>query len=196
MINESNSTNALEATNTDFALGPARDTLSFKNAQIALLEERLFKQSVELASLQAREDERQGSAKATSDVQADLVDDGAMSSQRNRKSLFGFMPGWGSKARDSVIGSIIKLDRSDKSEDLTVDFPAEGRRSTMMTMDEHPTLSANASAVHFEEGAVRKPKRRSKRKSLSRLRELVSLRKIGSTVFFPSADDDDSLGFE
>eukprot|EP00986_Skeletonema_menzelii_P003822 scaffold1251_cov87-Skeletonema_menzelii.AAC.4 len=54
-MSDSNSTDALEAT-VDF--GQTRDTLSFKSAQIAMLEERLLKQSVELASLQARDDER------------------------------------------------------------------------------------------------------------------------------------------
>ena len=189
MINESNSTD------TDFGLGQARETLSFKNKQIAMLEERLFKQSVELASLRAREDEQKGSTKATSeDVQADLVDDSVKSSHRH--NLFGFMPGWGSKAKGGVIGNLIKLDRCDTSEDLTVDFPAKGRRRTMD--DEHPTVTVNAAAVHFEEGAVtgRRTKRTSRKLSLKKIRHLVSSRNIGSTVFFPSAGDDDSLGFE
>jgi len=160
-----------------------------------MLEERLSKQSVELASLRAREDEQKGSA-TSEDVQADLADDSVKSSRCN--TLFGFMPGWRSKG--GFIGNMIKFDKRDsRNEDLRVEFPAEGRRRTI-EMDERPTVTVNAEpVVHHEQGqgALRRSiRRRSRKMSLKVLRHLVSSRKIGSTVLFPNEDDDYSLGFD
>ncbi len=201
MINESNSTDALDVTSTststnlDLGLEQERQTLPFKNEQIAMLEERLSKQSVELASLRAREDEQKGNA-TPEDVQADLVDNSVKSSRPRRDILFGFMPGWGSKG--GVIGNMIKFDKKDRrNEDLRVGFPTEGRRRTI-DKGERPTVTVNAepvAVVHREQGqgALRRSIRRRSRKLLH---HLVSSRKIGSTVLFPREDDDYSLGFD
>mmetsp|Transcript_23968 Transcript_23968/g.39020 ORF Transcript_23968/g.39020 Transcript_23968/m.39020 type:complete len:213 (-) Transcript_23968:134-772(-) len=209
-MSDSNSTDALEAT-VDF--GQTRDTLSFKSAQIAMLEERLLKQSVELASLQARDDERNSkSIESTQlsrcstmpeDVRANIVDDSSKASNRNN-FLFNF----------KGIGKMIKFDRSDsRNDELQVDFPAEGRRRTTedkhppfrgvhfpqegrrrTTEDTHPSTTASAATNDLCEQRATMTKRKSRKLSLKVLRrQLQSSRKLGSSVLFPEDDDDYSL---
>mmetsp|Transcript_23037 Transcript_23037/g.35373 ORF Transcript_23037/g.35373 Transcript_23037/m.35373 type:complete len:143 (-) Transcript_23037:479-907(-) len=116
MTNDNNSTDgharkriaALHATITAL-----QEVLSFKNAHIAMLEERLLNMSVELASSRAREDEQnlmsRQSAQVSQDstiseeddlmIFADLVDDSIKSAQTSSSSdhhpRFSFLPGWG-----------------------------------------------------------------------------------------------------
>ena len=96
-----------------------RQVLSLKNSHIAMLEERLFEMSVELASLRAREDEQNLKSRLPTPTQepqdststitmseeddfmipVNLVDDAirrALASSSNRPPLFSFMQGWGS----------------------------------------------------------------------------------------------------
>ena len=115
MTNESNTIDAMAA--LEATITTLRQVLSLKNSHIAMLEERLFEMSVELASLRAREDEQnlkprqstQEPQDSTSTITmseeddfmipVNLVDDGirrALSSSSNRHPLFSVMQGWGS----------------------------------------------------------------------------------------------------
>eukprot|EP00986_Skeletonema_menzelii_P005967 scaffold2246_cov179-Skeletonema_menzelii.AAC.1 len=173
MTYESNSIDAvaaLEATNATL-----REVLSFQNSHIAMLEERLFNMSVELASSRAREDEQNLKSRQSTEVPqsstisedddfmipVDLVDDSirsAPTSSSNRHPLFSFMPGWGfsrmseddandgTRSLGSGAGGVIgKMIRFDRSEDLRVDFPTGGRRSMM---DEYSAATDNSTAHH------------------------------------------------
>jgi len=266
MTNDNNSTDgharkriaALHATITAL-----REVLSFKNAHIAMLEERLLNMSVELASSRAREDEQnlmlRQSAQVSQDsmmsqdddlmILADLVDDSIKSAPTQTSSSsdhhprFSFLPGWGSnrmsEAEDdfndsasarslgstgvgSIIGNMIKLDKSDRSQNLSVDFPKGGRRSMMV--DEYSESTVNSHAQHQHQrrtialGQFFRPRISSltldeaveevseqeeqqeppldPKPNPKLLRHQVSSRLIGSTVLFPREDDDYSLGFE
>jgi len=165
-----------------------REALVAKNSHIAMLEEKLLKMSVELASSRAREDE-QNLMKRQSQISqvsmtsedddnnnmvgpADQIDDSTKSARAQTtpsdRPRFSFMAGWrnsslvsqddsmGSSSRSlnsgggvgGIIGNIIKIDRSDKSEDLNVDFPTGGRRSMMV---ESSTTTAPNSPLPFEQ---------------------------------------------
>jgi len=267
MTNDNNSTDgharkriaALHATITAL-----REVLSFKNAHIAMLEERLLHRSVELASSRAREDEQnlmsRQSAQVSQDstiseeddlmILADLVDDSIKSAPAQTSSSssdhyprFSFLPGWGSnrmsEAEDEfndsasarslgstgvggIIGNMIKLDKSDRSQNLSVDFPKGGRRSMMVDEYSESTVNSPAQQQHQRRtialGQFFRPRISSltvddaveevceqeeqqepplhQKPNPKLLRHQVSSRLIGSTVLFPREDDDYSLGFE
>jgi hypothetical protein len=123
-----------------------------------------------------------------------------------------------------IIGNILNnLDRSDKSEDLSVDFPTVSRRRSSMMSDTDYTQEPSrrislagslfrlrkseltddtveeASCEYDEEEEHHQqssPQRRQPNRSLLTNTCVKSSRLISSTVAFPSLDDDDSLGFE
>ncbi len=111
----------------------------------------------------------------------------------------------------SIIGNMMKLDRSDSSHNLRVDFPAGGRESYRLRMsDLTADYSAEDETCEQEEDPKQEldgdggqkppstPQRRRPNRSLSS-RPLVgsnNSRLISSTVIFPTEDDDDSLGFK
>eukprot|EP00984_Skeletonema_dohrnii_P022091 scaffold11206_cov89-Skeletonema_dohrnii-CCMP3373.AAC.3 len=241
-----------------------REVLSFKNAHIAMLEERLLNMSVELASSRAREDEQNLMSRQSAQVSqsqdstmsedddlmifADLVDDSIKSAPAQTSSSssehhprFSFLPGWGSnrmsEAEDefndsarslgstgvgSIIGNMIKLDKSDRSQNLSVDFPKGGRRSMMVDEYSESTVNSPAQQQHQRRtialGQFFRPRISSltvddaieeiceqeeqqetplhRKPNPKLLRHQVSSRLIGSTVLFPREDDDYSLGFE
>eukprot|EP00984_Skeletonema_dohrnii_P024424 scaffold13533_cov90-Skeletonema_dohrnii-CCMP3373.AAC.9 len=198
---------ALEATNAAL-----REALSSKNAHIAMLEDRISNMSVELASSQAREEEKSLMLRQSAQVSmmpgdhdnmnipAELIDDtdsksasspaqiSSLSSSSHRQFQRRFslpIPGRrvssssGSTTQDDmnddnstrslsgiggIIGSMIKLDRSDRSQNLRVDFPSGGRQLYRLR--------------------------------ISDLTHHTNSRLISSTVIFPMEDDDNSVGFE
>ncbi len=106
----------------------------------------------------------------------------------------------------------IKFDRSDRSDNLRVDFPTGGRRTTMM--DEYSAAAMNSAAPHQRKTVIEQlfrsrkrlhmvdadeqeeasPHRTSSPKLLHDHQDCSRL--IGSTVLFPTEDDNYSLGFE
>ena len=123
-----------------------------------------------------------------------------------------------------IIGNIFNnLDRSDKSEDLNVNFPTVSRRRSSMMSDtdyaQEPSRRISLAGSLFrlrkseltddtvEEASIEydeeeehhqqsSPQRRRPNRSLLANRCVKSSRLISSTVAFPSLDDDDSPGFE
>ena len=124
-----------------------------------------------------------------------------------------------------IIGNILNnLDRSGKSEDLSVDFPTVSRRRSSIMSDTDYTQEPSSRRVSLagslfrlrkseltddtvEEASIEydeeeehhqqsSPQRRRPNRSLLANRCVKSSRLISSTVAFPSLDDDDSLGFE
>lgn len=111
----------------------------------------------------------------------------------------------------SIIGNMMKLDRSDSSQNLRVDFPAGGRESYRLRMsDLTADYSSDDETCEQEEDQKQEldgeggqkpasPPLRRRRKRSSSSRPLVgsnNSRLISSTVIFPTEDDDDSLGFK
>lgn len=204
----------LETINTNIL-----EALSSKNSYIAMLEERLLKISVELASSRACEDEQNlmccqstlSQSSLTEDVDSlgqtrtELIDDSIgsypvqRSSSSKRHPRFSFMSSWGSK-----------------SDDLRVDFPAGGRRSTMVDECSAATESSSQNQRRTGLGQLFRPRisfvavdeaaiysscscehgEPLRRKTNPRFLRHQSSRIIGSTVLFPMEDDDYSLGFE
>mmetsp|Transcript_13568 Transcript_13568/g.21162 ORF Transcript_13568/g.21162 Transcript_13568/m.21162 type:complete len:256 (+) Transcript_13568:60-827(+) len=253
MTNDNNSTDgharkriaALHATITAL-----QEVLTFKNAHIVMLEERLLNMSVELASSRQSAQVSQDSTISEDDdlmILADLVDDSIKSAPAQTSSSsdhhprFSFLPGWGSnrmsEAEDdfndsarslgstgvgSIIGNMIKLDKSDRSQNLSVDFPKGGRRSMMVDEYSESTVNSPAQQQHQRRtialGQFFRPRISSltlddaveeiceqeeqqettlhRKPNPKLLRHQVSSRLIGSTVLFPREDDDYSLGFE
>ena len=182
-------------------------------------------------------------------ILADLVDDSIKSAPAQTSSSsdhhprFSFLPGWGSnrmsEAEDDfndsasarslgstgvggIIGNMIKLDKSDRSQNLSVDFPKGGRRSMMVDEYSESTVNSPAQQQHQRRtialGQFFRPRISSltvddaveevceqeeqqetplhQKPNPKLLRHQVSSRLIGSTVLFPREDDDYSLGFE
>jgi len=175
---------------------------------------------------------------------ADNIDDSTKSAPVQRRPSdrprFSFMSGWrsslvsqddsmgSSRSLNStgvggIIGNIIKLDRSDKSEDLNVDFPTGGRRRSMMIDESNTATTAPNSPFqeqrrmtlpgfrkseltaddavaetscehHEEEQAPSLQRRRPNRTKMLKIQ--ASTRLISSTVAFPREDDSDSMGFD
>lgn len=220
-----------------------RQVLSFKESHIAMLEERLLNMSYELASSRAREDERnlllRRSAQSSQCSKiseednfmnpADLVDDSDSTKSIMTRPSSSSVPGWRSSrmpednvsvsARSSsscptrvggIIGNITKFDTS---ENLTVDFPTSGRRSSMTMIDEYSAAAKNSAASRqrrrrtfggqllrslaaeiSKQGEEASPHRNSNPKLLHD--QGSSRLMIGSTVLFPMEDDNYSVGFE
>eukprot|EP00985_Skeletonema_marinoi_P021075 scaffold12740_cov153-Skeletonema_marinoi.AAC.6 len=106
-----------------------------------------------------------------------------------------------------IIGNMIKLDRSDRSQNLRVDFPSGGRqmyqlRISDLTVDysaSEETAWEREEEHEEEEGHQTSPqrqRRRPNRSTLTNRQHHTNSRLISSTVIFPMEDDDDSIGFE
>jgi len=106
-----------------------------------------------------------------------------------------------------IMGNMIKLDRSDKSQNLRVDFPAGGRqmfrlRMSDLTADYSPEdlICEHEEEQDHEEGQQQQtsPQRQRRRPSrtLSSNWTHTNSRLISSTVVFPKEDDNDSFGFK
>mmetsp|Transcript_27160 Transcript_27160/g.42645 ORF Transcript_27160/g.42645 Transcript_27160/m.42645 type:complete len:310 (-) Transcript_27160:133-1062(-) len=111
----------------------------------------------------------------------------------------------------SIIGNMMKLDRSDSSQNLRVDFPAGGRESYRLHMsdltvdysaqDETCEQDQDQEQEHGRGGDQKPPPtphRIRPNRSLSNRHLMGSnnSRLISSTVIFPMEGDDDSLGFK
>eukprot|EP00984_Skeletonema_dohrnii_P022093 scaffold11206_cov89-Skeletonema_dohrnii-CCMP3373.AAC.5 len=111
-----------------------------------------------------------------------------------------------------IIGNMIKLDRSDRSQNLRVDFPSGGRQMYRLRISDL-TVDCSASEEtackqeeehehdHEEEGhqasaSSQRQRRRPNRSTLTNGQHHTNSRLISSTVIFPMEDDDDSVGFE
>ncbi len=119
----------LEATNTAL-----REALASKNAHIAMLEEKILKMSVELASSRAREDEQNLMLRLSQTSQVTMADDfdtgntatiddsvnsirsvrgGAHSASfTSSQSRFSFMPNWGSSRTLQTTDETMEMDES------------------------------------------------------------------------------------
>jgi len=109
-----------------------------------------------------------------------------------------------------IIGNMIKLDRSDRCQNLRVDFPSGGRqmyrlRISDLTLDysasEETTWEQEEEHEHEEEeghqaASPQRQRRRPNRSTLTNRQHHTNSRLISSTVIFPMEDDDDSIGFE
>mmetsp|Transcript_24605 Transcript_24605/g.39923 ORF Transcript_24605/g.39923 Transcript_24605/m.39923 type:complete len:234 (+) Transcript_24605:135-836(+) len=121
----------LEATNVSL-----REALSSKTAHIAMIEERLLTMSIELASSRAREDEQNLLLRRRSTVSPSNRRF-CFKPQQSNPDLNDSQRSLGSGGGMSgIIGNIFhNLDRSDNSEDLSVDFPSASRRRSSMMSD-------------------------------------------------------------
>eukprot|EP00985_Skeletonema_marinoi_P021070 scaffold12740_cov153-Skeletonema_marinoi.AAC.1 len=103
-----------------------------------------------------------------------------------------------------IIGNMIKLDRSDRSQNLRVDFPSGGRQMYRLRISDL-TVDYSASEEHEHEeeeeeghqaGSPQRQRRRPNRSTLTNRQHHTNSRLISSTVIFPMEEDDDSIGFE
>jgi len=135
---------------------------------------------------------RRVSSSSGSTTQDDMNDD------NSTRSLTGI---------GGIIGNMIKLDRSDRSQNLRVDFPSGGRqmyqlRISDLTVDysaSEETAWEREEEHKEEEGHQTSPqrqRRRPNRSTLTNRQHHTNSRLISSTVIFPMEDDDDSVGFE
>eukprot|EP00984_Skeletonema_dohrnii_P022371 scaffold11504_cov125-Skeletonema_dohrnii-CCMP3373.AAC.1 len=107
-----------------------------------------------------------------------------------------------------IMGNMIKLDKSDKSQNLRVDFPAGGRqmfrlRMSDLTADYSPedeTFEQEEEQDHEEgqqqQASPQRQRRRPSRSTLTNGQHHTNSRLISSTVVFPKEDDNDSFGFK
>lgn len=111
-----------------------------------------------------------------------------------------------SNALRAIGNFITNLDRSDRSEDLSVNFPKRVRRTMMnrTTVNSHSQEQRRVTVVgqlfrlrkcELKVDDEEQPNSPQHQKPNPKLRR-VSSRVIGSTVIFPREDDDYSLGFE